>query len=163
MLFKIVINSMSNFRASNETTILIKLSIFELINVNEIFSSFKLSMKSSLFSSCQWNLLFFRVVNEIFSSFELWNALNFRKRKSNKELLIKKFARYRVMNSLHTRQLIYRIRMFVLILNEKRKKFSLSVENDVRKIRCSKMIYRKCKSMIMKKIKKLVVCENMNE
>ncbi len=67
------------------------------------------------------------------------------------------------MNNSHARQLIYRIRMFVLILNEKRKKFSLFVENDVRKIRCSKMICRKRKSIIMKEMKKLVVCKNINE
>jgi hypothetical protein len=87
----------------------------------------------------------------------------FQKKKLNKEFLIKRFSRYRVMNNLHARQFIYRIRMFVLILNEKQEKFSLFIENDVKKIRCSKMICRKCKSMIMKKMKKLVVCENMNE
>jgi hypothetical protein len=76
---------------------------------------------------------FFRVINEIFSSFELWNALNFKKKRSNKELLTKRFSRYRVMNSLHARQSIYRIRMLVLILNERWEKFSLFVENDDKK------------------------------
>jgi hypothetical protein len=37
----------------NETTILIKLSNFQLINVNEIFSSFELLMKSSFFLNCE--------------------------------------------------------------------------------------------------------------
>jgi hypothetical protein len=56
-----------------------------------------------------------------------------------------------MMNNSHARQLIYQIRI------------SLFVENDVKKTRCSKMICRKRKLMIMKKMKKLVVCENMNE
>jgi hypothetical protein len=37
------------------------------------------------------------------------------------------------MNSSHARQSIYRIRMLVLILNEKWEKFSLFVENDDKK------------------------------
>jgi hypothetical protein len=118
MLFKIIINLMSNFRTNNEMTMLIKLSIFKLINVNEIFFSFKLLMKFS---------------------------------RLNKEFLTKRFSCYWVMNNSHAHQSIYRIRI------------SLFVENDVKKTRCSKIICRKRKSMIMKKMKKLAACENINE